>query len=123
MQILHSTLDSIWRSRRLLRTTAAFALLLVLALAQNGFAQTAIPLGLDNNYMVTGDYVVGGVGLRGFGDGSGYAAVAITIPRSDRRDTELLRIRLPSCPRTGCNYCIYLDIAASGEQTFGYSAR
>ena len=71
----------------------------MLALAQNGFAQTPIPLGLDNNYMVTGDYVVGGVGLRGLGDGSGYAAGAITIPRSDRRDTELLRNKATVLPQ------------------------
>src|SRR5690242_12935444 len=38
------------------------------------------PLCLHNNYFVTGDYVVGGVGLRGFGDGSGFATGTINIP-------------------------------------------
>jgi len=64
--------------------TIALGLLLMLGLtfAQNGFAQTPtpLPLGLENNYMVTGDYVVGGVGLRGLGDGSGFASGTITIP-------------------------------------------
>jgi hypothetical protein len=36
------------------------ALLLALGFAQNALAQTPLPLGLNNNYMVTGDYVVGG---------------------------------------------------------------
>jgi hypothetical protein len=123
MPIIGSMLDKISWNLLLVRIMTSLALLLVSGFTQNSFAQTPIPLGLSNNYMVTGDYVVGGVGLRGLGDGSGYAAGAITIPRSDRRDTELLRIRLPSSLRTGCNYCIYLDIAASGEQTSGYSAR
>jgi len=99
------------RQLMLMRTTAALGLLLLVGFAPIVFAQTPIPLGLSNNFMVTGDYVVGGVGLRGLGDGSGYAAGAITIPRSDRRDTELLRIRLPSCPRTGCNYWQLLHLS------------
>ena len=61
MRTINSTLGAILGSRRLMRTTVAFGLLLVLGFAQNGFAQTPIPLGLSNNYMVTGDYVVGGV--------------------------------------------------------------
>ena len=65
---------------RLMHRTVALGLLLVFAFAQNGFAQTPIPLGLSNNYMVTGDYVVGGVGLRGLGDASGFASGTITIP-------------------------------------------
>ena len=80
MQTIHSTLGAILRSRGLVRTTAALALLLVFGHAQNAFAQTPIPLGLSNNFMVTGDYVVGGVGLRGLGDGSGFATGTITIP-------------------------------------------
>jgi hypothetical protein len=38
----------------------SLGLLLMFAFAQNGVAQTPLPLGLDNNYMVTGDYVGGG---------------------------------------------------------------
>src|SRR5215475_9707460 len=45
---------------RILRATAGVGFLLALALAQGSLAQTPLPLGLDNNYMVTGDYVVGG---------------------------------------------------------------
>jgi len=44
----------------------------------NAFAPS--PLCLHNNYFVTGDYVVGGVGLRGLGDGSGLATGIINIP-------------------------------------------
>jgi hypothetical protein len=43
------------------------------------FAQTTPPLNFLNNYFVTGDYVVGGVGLRGLGV-NGYATGTITIP-------------------------------------------
>ena len=60
----------------------ALSLILLFGFVQIGLAQTAIPLSLNNNYMVTGDYVVGGVGLRGLGDGSGYATGTISIPDS-----------------------------------------
>ena len=46
---------------RLLRATLALSFLLVFDLARTGSAQTPLPLGLNNNYMVTGDYVVGGM--------------------------------------------------------------
>src|SRR5262245_34777055 len=48
--------------------------------AQRGSAQNAQPLDLYNNYFVTGDYVVGAVGLRGLGDASGFATRSIKIP-------------------------------------------
>src|SRR5215472_11737971 len=44
---------------RLLSATLVL-LLLVFCSSQPGSAQTQLPLGLNNNYMVTGDYVVGG---------------------------------------------------------------
>src|SRR5215831_8306267 len=44
---------------QLLRVAIASGLL-ALGVVQNGLAQTPLPLALDNNYMVTGDYVVGG---------------------------------------------------------------
>jgi hypothetical protein len=48
--------------------------------AQLAAAQTN-PLGFFKNYLVTGDYVVGGAGIRGTGDASGYSAgTSITIP-------------------------------------------
>ena len=47
-------------SNRLLSVTLVF-IVLVFCSSQPGSAQqTPLPLGLDNNYMVTGDYVVGG---------------------------------------------------------------
>jgi len=58
-------------------TAAALGLLLVFGFAQLASAQNATnQLKLSNNYFVTGDYVVGGVGLRGLGNlrltGNGY---------------------------------------------------
>jgi hypothetical protein len=50
------------------------------AVAQNGANQACqTPLCLSNNYFVTGDYVVGGVGLRGMGV-NGLATGTISIP-------------------------------------------
>src|SRR5260370_6137029 len=96
MQIIHCTACAILGSRRLRRTTAALGLLVMFGLAQITFAQTPIPLGLSNNYMVTGDYVVGGVGLRGLGDGSGYATGTITIPDPAAYATNVPLQRVPA---------------------------
>src|SRR5215472_7157606 len=46
-------------SARLLKSTLVLGLLMFCS-GQPGSAQTPLPLSLDNNYMVTGDYVVGG---------------------------------------------------------------
>ncbi len=72
-------------STGLLRKPAAALSLAILALfAQAAFAQTPCPgvdcLSFFKNYSVTGDYVVGGVGLRGLGDATGFATGTITIP-------------------------------------------
>jgi hypothetical protein len=72
-------LGTISRSRRGL-PWAIFVLLLVFGLAQPGLAQTDPPLNFGNNYFVTGDYVVAGVGLRGLGGPDGYATGTITMP-------------------------------------------
>ncbi|MFI5112170.1 MAG: hypothetical protein ACHP9S_05075 [Terriglobales bacterium] len=71
------------RSGRIVARTAVVAAALVLSL----FAQSALatnppsppPLNFFNNYFVTGDYVVGGVGLRGSGV-NGFATGTISIP-------------------------------------------
>jgi hypothetical protein len=60
--------------------TAALGLLLVFGFAQTASAQSSNQLTLSNNYFVTGDYVVGGVGLRGLGDATGFANGNITVP-------------------------------------------
>src|SRR5215472_3603662 len=74
------------RSRRSIATLAILAALpLVFLFAQPAAAQNAAaqpcntPLCLSNNYFVTGDYVVGGVGLRGQGV-NGFATGTISIP-------------------------------------------
>jgi hypothetical protein len=57
------------------------AFCLMLGLAQTASAQNDNnPFQFGQNYFVTGDYVVAGVGLRGLGDGSGYAMGTITMP-------------------------------------------
>ena len=58
---------------------AAILLLLLAVFAQPAMSQNQ--LALANNYFVTGDYVVGGVGLRGLGSG-GLATGTINIPDS-----------------------------------------
>src|SRR5260370_10355341 len=61
--------------------TIALGLLLILGLAQSGLAQTSNPLNFSKNYILSGgDYVVGGVGLRGLGDATGFATGTISIP-------------------------------------------
>ena len=54
-------------------------LLLMLGFAQTGYTQATPPLNFSNNYFVTGDYVVAGVGLRGLGV-NGYATKQFTMP-------------------------------------------
>ena len=74
------TLGTISWGCRLMRPAVALGLLLVLGFAQPGLAQTN-QLNLFKNYFVTGDYVVGGVGLRGLGV-NGIATGTINIPDS-----------------------------------------
>src|SRR5215472_5217938 len=60
--------------------TFALGLVLAFGFAQPAWAQnTTNALMLSNNYFVTGDYVVGGVGLRGLG-ANGLATGTIRIP-------------------------------------------
>src|SRR5712664_4045861 len=65
--------------RGLMPLPIVLGLLFILALAQTGLAQTSSQLTLSNNYFVTGDYIVGGVGLRGLGV-NGFATGTINIP-------------------------------------------
>ncbi|HET6929097.1 MAG TPA: PxKF domain-containing protein [Candidatus Acidoferrum sp.] len=60
MQTIHPALGAVLESHRLLRAAIATGLLALFGFAPSGFAQSPLPLGLSNNYMVTGDYVVGG---------------------------------------------------------------
>jgi X-X-X-Leu-X-X-Gly heptad repeat protein len=71
------------RARRAVRkldfALCGFTLLLVIVFGQTGFTQATPPLNFSNNYFVTGDYVVSGVGLRGLGV-NGYATKQFTMP-------------------------------------------
>jgi hypothetical protein len=63
------------------RTMIASALLFLIGFTHTGLAQSPPPpLNFYKNYFVTGDYVVGGVGLRGLGDSTGFATGTIKIP-------------------------------------------
>src|SRR5215469_2631075 len=65
-------------------TGAALALMLVFGSARPAQAQNAInQLQFGENYFVTGDYVVAGVGLRGLGGKSGFATQAFKMPDSN----------------------------------------
>src|SRR5262249_4198852 len=65
----------------LVQATVALGLLLLFGFSGTGLAQTPDPpLNFFKNYIVTGDSVIGGVGLRGLGDASGFATGAINIP-------------------------------------------
>jgi hypothetical protein len=70
--------------RRLVWTVVQFALvmLFLIGFAPHARAQCSQPnpLCLSDNYLVTGDYVVAGVGLRGLGDATGFATGTINMP-------------------------------------------
>ena len=55
---------AVWR---LIFARYGLGFFLLTGFGQPGFAQTTPPLNFENNYFVTGDYVVAGVGLRGLG--------------------------------------------------------
>src|SRR5437879_11178315 len=67
-----------------------FALFTPAGLAQQG------ALSFYKNYFVTGDYVVGGVGLRGIGDITGFASGIIKIP-----DTQYPSAKVPGAVASG----------------------
>jgi hypothetical protein len=77
MQTTLQTLRTFLLACRPARATIALGLLLMLGFAQSGLAQA--PLNFGNNYFVTGDYVVAGVGLRGLGV-NGFATQQFKMP-------------------------------------------
>ena len=79
MQTTVKTLRTFLLVCRPARATIALGLLLILGFAHSGLAQTTPPLNFGNNYFVTGDYVVAGVGLRGLGV-NGFATKQFTMP-------------------------------------------
>jgi hypothetical protein len=66
-------------ARKVVLALYGLTLLLLIGFRQPGFAQTNQPLSFENNYFVTGDYVVSGVGLRGLGV-NGFAKQQFTMP-------------------------------------------
>ena len=65
--------------RKVTSSLSGLVLLLVIGFRQPGFAQANPALNFENNYFVTGDYVVSGVGLRGLGV-NGLAKQQFTMP-------------------------------------------
>src|SRR5262245_44861256 len=65
------------KSARFVSAAVLACVLSCVVLPATAFAQT--PLNFSNNYFVTGDYVVAGVGLRGLGV-NGYAKKQFTMP-------------------------------------------
>jgi len=65
--------------RKMIFALCGLAFFLLMGLGQPGFSQTTPPLNFENNYFVTGDYVVAGVGLRGLGV-NGFATKQFTMP-------------------------------------------
>jgi hypothetical protein len=70
--------------RRLMVCAVALGLMSVFAIAQTAWAQTD-PLNFGNNFFVTGDYVVAGVGLSGLPQSGGYATGYINMPDATTR--------------------------------------
>src|SRR5271169_4432272 len=94
MQITNRRSAKILACRRLLVGAAVLAL--VCGFAEIAHAQNGVnPLNLFKNYFVTGDYVVGGVGLRGLGVG-GWATGTISIP--DTIQARATGVASPSVP-------------------------
>jgi hypothetical protein len=68
------------RGSRACRAVGMVIFFLIIGLLHSGLAQSGTnPLTISNNYFVTGDYVVAGVGLRGLGV-NGYATKQFTMP-------------------------------------------
>jgi X-X-X-Leu-X-X-Gly heptad repeat protein len=66
-------------ARKMTLALCGLAFLLLMGFSQPGFSQTTPPLNFENNYFVTGDYVIAGVGLRGLGV-NGFATKQFTMP-------------------------------------------
>src|SRR5215469_3901072 len=76
-RILRPTLSA----RPFVQAMVAFGFMLLFGFSLTALAQAPKPpLTFFKNYIVTGDVVVGGVGLRGLGDATGFATGTINIP-------------------------------------------
>ena len=53
--------------RKMILTLCGLSFLLLMGFGQPALAQTTPPLNFENNYFVSGDYVVAGVGAQSFG--------------------------------------------------------
>jgi hypothetical protein len=84
--------------------------------AQNA---TPLPLGFAHTYLVTGDYVVGGVGLRGLGDGTGFATGTISIP--DCVQAQAMTVPCPAPIPAGADIVaafLYWETVESSQTSF-----
>src|SRR6202007_2384645 len=83
--------------RSLVKSTLVLGLLLGFGVAQLGSAQTPLPLSLSNNYLVTGDYVVGGWTKTGSSSISGtlLSTGTITIPDAQAYATNVPSQQVP----------------------------
>ena len=75
-------------------------------------AQTSQPLNFFKNYLITGDYAVQGIGLRGTGNG-GFASGDIVIPACAEGDTQ----RLGCVPKGVDIAAAFLYWQVIGDQT------
>src|SRR5258708_4285222 len=115
MRIMESTIpNKISQNHGLVRIATLLALLLVSGFTQGSFAQTPLPLALSNNYMVTGDYVVGGVGLSGLGDGSGFATGTINIPDPGAYASNMALQKVPAGADIVAAYLYWETVESSG---------
>ena len=115
MRIIESTIpNKISQNHGLVRIATLLALLLVSGFTQGSFAQTPLPLALSNNYMVTGDYVVGGVGLSGLGDGSGFATGTINIPDPGAYASNMALQKVPAGADIVAAYLYWETVESSG---------
>ena len=119
MQTIHPTLGAVLVSHRLLRSAAVIGLLVLFGFAPNGFAQTSLPLSLDNNYMVTGDYVVGGWTKTGSTSVNGtlMSTGTISIPDSIAYGTVNFEQQVPAGADIVAAFLYWQSVESSGTFT------
>jgi len=119
MLIFCSTLRPSLKGHRFMRAIVASGLLLAFGFAQISFAQTQLPLALSNNYMVTGDYVVGGwtkTGSTTIG-GTLMSTGAISIPDAAAYGSVNLEQQVPAGADIVAAFLYWETVESSGTFT------